>query len=274
MLFPSDCHVHTQYCDAATRMEQMAYRAYQMGYRSLGFSPHSTLPFRNTYAMRPEQELLYRDKITELRRLYQGRMTILMGIEWDYDTQYGYPQYDYRIGSVHQMRIGNRYYAIDSTPQELKECIDRVFGGRTEDYMRYYFSLVEASCMRVGVDVVGHFDLPLKFNGSQYNYFDENSAVYREMAVNFIRRIAKQRPELIFEVNTGAMYRTGRQIPYPAPFLLRELAKIRARITISSDAHSTDSLGFWQDGAVDLCRRCGHRRAYMLTENGFEPFAL
>lgn len=274
MLFPSDCHVHTQFCDGSSTMERIAYRAHQMGYVTLGFSPHSSLPFRNDYAMKPAQELAYQKKVEELRRLYKGRMKIYMGIEWDYDTPYGCPQYDYRIGSVHQMRIGNRYYAIDLSPEELSECLTRVFNGRPEEYLRYYFSLVEASCVRVGVDVVGHIDLPMKFNGGHCRFFDENSALYHEMAINCIRRIVRRRPELIFEVNTGAMFRVGRQIPYPAPFILRELAKLRARITISSDAHSTEALAFWQEGAVDLCRRCGHRTIYRLAENGFQAFPL
>lgn len=274
MFFPSDCHVHTQFCDGKARMEQMAYHAYQMGYVALGFSPHSPLPFRNDYAMKPESEIQYRRKITELRRLYQGRMKIYMGIEWDYDTNYGFPLYDYRIGSVHQIRVGNTYFAIDNTVEELKKCIDIGFGGSTQAFLQHYFSLVETSCMRGGVDIVGHFDVYTKFNEGAIKLFDEDSALYRETAINALRRIVRKRPELIFEVNTGAMFRVGQKKPYPAPFLLYELAKLRAPITLTSDAHYTEALGFWHDEALELCYTCGHRTIYRLTDHGFAAFKL
>ncbi len=273
MIFPSDCHVHTPYCDGQARMEAMAARAFSLGYHTLGFSPHSPLPYKNDYAMRAEKEPLYLEKVRDLQRLYRGRMDILIGIEWDLDTKYGFPRYDYRIGSVHQLTCGTHHFAIDNTMSELKTCIRTAFGGDVYAFLSAYYAEVERSCMRVGVDVVGHFDLAAKFNENG-EFFDENDARYRELSINALRRIIKRRPDLVFEINTGAVARGYRSHPYPAPFLLREMAKRGARVTLTSDAHSVDALAFMQDAVFALCHRCGFDHLVQLTKNGFIPFPL
>lgn len=274
MIFPSDCHVHTPYCDGRAKMEAMAARAYELGYTSLGFSPHSPLPYANSFfGMHPKSEALYRAKIQELQLLYRQKMDILMGIEWDLDTNYAFPRYDYRIGSVHRLNCGRYSFEVDCTKEELVKGIRDAFGGDVNAFATAYFSEVERSAMRRGVDIVGHFDLPTKFN-SPPEVIDETDAEYREIALNALRRIAKARPDLVFEVNTGAMSRLNRTSPYPAPFLLREMAKLGLRITLTSDAHTTDGLAFWQEGALALCRRSGVRKLVYLTKDGFKPFPL
>ena len=267
MFFPYDCHIHTTFCDGTLNMESMALQAYRMGYKAIGFSVHSPLPYKNDYALRKEDEKSYIKTARMLKAAYRGKMDVLMGVEWDYDTQYGFPEYEYRIGSVHQIGARTKHYAIDNTPDELENCIKNVFESHADAFLSYYFSAVEASCMRRGVDIVGHFDLPTKLNGHS-RFFDENGIRYRELAVNALQRIVSKRPDLIFEVNVGGMYRANRRFPYPAPFLLRELARLHVKITLTSDAHDQSALAYQEAAVLSLCRNCGHRAVYGLSSRG------
>ncbi len=273
MFFPYDCHVHSTFCDGKASLDEMALHAYRMGYKAFGFSVHSPLPFKNDYALPKEDENAYIRAMHALKLRYRGKMDVLMGIEWDYDTRYGFPQYDYRIGSVHQLFSGTRYYALDYTPEELGACIDDMFGGNADAFLSYYFNAVETSAMRGGVDIVGHFDLPTKYNQA-CRFFDENGSRYREFALNALRRIAAKRPDVLFEVNVGGMYRVHRAFPYPAPFLLRELARLRMRITLTSDAHDPSGLGYQESAVLALCRNCGHRAVYGLSSRGLVEVLL
>ena len=61
---------------------------------------------------------------------------------------------------------------------------------------------------------------------------------------------------LPFELNTGAVNRGYRSVPYPAPDMLRYLAARGARFLLGSDSHSPDTLcrGFdrWRRAAEGL----------------------
>ena len=273
MFFPYECHTHSNFCDGRLSPEDLVAHAYRMGYKAFGVSVHSPLPFKSGYAMPSENENAYIRKMQALKLRYRGKMDVLMGIEWDYDTHVGFPQYDYRIGSVHQLFSGRKYYALDNTPEELFECIRVMFGGNTDAFLAYYFNAVETSAMRRGVDIVGHFDLPTKYNRGGC-FFDENSPRYREFAISALHRIAAKRPDVLFEVNVGGMYRASRPYPYPAPFLLRELALLKARITLTSDAHDASGLAYQESAILSLCRNSGHRAVYGLSSKGLVEVAL
>ena len=48
----------------------------------------------------------------------------------------------------------------------------------------------------------------------------------------------------IIEINTGAMARGYRSVPYPAAFILRELAKSDCSVILGSDCHDKEQLNF------------------------------
>ena len=70
------------------------------------------------------------------------------------------------------------------------------------------------------------------------------------------------------------MARGCRSAPYPAPFLLRELARRGESICITSDCHQAENLLFAFDLAEELARACGFTEAMVLTKEGFAPRKL
>ena len=52
-----------------------------------------------------------------------------------------------------------------------------------------------------------------------------------------------------FEINTGAIARGYRQLPYPAPEILSYIAKNGGKVILTSDAHSPENLCYRFDMA-------------------------
>ena len=51
------------------------------------------------------------------------------------------------------------------------------------------------------------------------------------------------------EINTGAIARGLRTVPYPAEFILDEIKRLGGRIIVTSDCHFRDKLTTWFDEA-------------------------
>ena len=121
------------------------------------------------------------------------------------------------------------------------------------------------------VDIVGHFDLITKLNEGNV-LFPEDSDLYQSIAAEALKTIVRSRPDLVFEINTGAMYRVGKKEPYPAPFLLRLLGKVGSRVVITSDAHVPEALTYGFLEAMNICRDNGVKNICILRKEGFVSF--
>ena len=69
----------------------------------------------------------------------------------------------------------------------------------------------------------------------------------------------------ILEINTGAMFRGYREVPYPMFDILIKWNKLGGRIIFSSDAHDAYGLCYKFAKAEKLARRCGFREAVVFS---------
>lgn len=270
----SNCHTHTIFCDGSNTPEEMVTAAIALSFESLGFSVHSPLPFKNGYALKYEKIADYKNEITRLKRKYASEIYISNGIELDSDSiSFDTCDFDFTIGSVHQLHFGERIYPVDYKPETLLDCAEKEFAGSFERLAKHYFSLVNKFICNRKPDIVGHIDLIEKFN-ENCTLFNSKSKTYQSNALEVVDGICDACPEIIFEVNTGAMYRCKRTVPYPQKFILERLKERNMRITITSDAHCTEALDYAFDDCSRLCRSCGYKSAYIITPNGFEERPL
>ncbi len=265
----SNCHTHTDYCDGKNTAREMIEGAIDKGFSSLGFSGHVPMNFPNEWAMTEENLDEYYAELNLLKKEYAENIEILSGIELDadYELKKEY-KFDYIISSVHQIHGKNKIYAIDLSADELSECVDVEFGGDWNKMAEEYFGNLATLAVKEKTDVVGHFDLITKFNKNGA-LFDENDPEYQESALRWLDFIIYNKPDIIFEVNTGAMYRCGNETPYPAAFILRRIGERGARVTVTSDAHCIDALDFMFDKAKCYCKECGIDTVWHLTKEGF-----
>lgn len=267
----SNCHTHTNYCDGKNKPQEMIEKAIEKGFTSLGFSGHCPMYFENEWAMDEARVEKYCNEISELKGKYKDKIDILCGIELDADLQLKKEySFDYAIASVHQIHKSGKIYSIDCTAEELAHCVDDEYGRNWNKMAEEYYKSVSDFVLSVKADVVGHIDLITKFNNNCVQ-FNEDDPEYQKIAISCVDRIISAKPEIIFEVNTGAMFRCGNKRPYPAPFILKRICEKGGRVTVTSDAHQTAALDFAFDEAKAYCKSCGFEKVYHLTKDGFIP---
>jgi histidinol-phosphatase (PHP family) len=254
-----DLHVHTVFSDGKNTPEEMVNAAIDRGMDAIGFSDHSYTSFDGTYCIKKEAIPAYIAEIGRLREKYADRIRVLCGIEQDYYSDYPPDEFDYRIGSLHYVKAGDAMLSVDHSEEGMIDHVSRYFGGSYIDFAVSYFGTVAGVAEVTGADIIGHFDLVSKFNEGG-RLFDEGDPRYREAwkaAVDRIMRTCR-----VFEINTGAMKRCGRSTPYPSPEIREYIREKGGRFILSSDAHSTDSLGFAFERVRDrtVARRFEFRR--------------
>ena len=276
-------HTHCDFCDGRSTAAAMAEAASAAGYRVLGFSSHSPLPFFNDGNMELARLPDYVAEVRRLEREWAPRgLEILLGLEIEWLAGLCSPRdalflglgLDFSIGSLHFVDPpGAGRFAVDTGAEDFEAGIARCEGadpGRAiyEDYYRNLGALIESG----GFDILGHFDLVRKNNGDG-RYFDEGSRGYRDASLGAARLL--RGTDIVVEINVGGMSRGKVKAPYPSLGILRELRAEGVRITLSADAHAPAHLGVHLDTARDLARAAGYDSVAVLskgrwTETGIE----
>lgn len=239
-----DLHTHTALCDGADTPEEMAARAQSLGLRALGISGHSPTDAGCSWALADVDA--YVERIRSLRGCY-GEMAILCGLEYDSAwTLKGRERFDYIIGSVHYLTLTDgRQIPVDESREITERAVDEHFGGSPVRYAEAYFAELASMIERISPDIVGHIDLPTKFDAGT-PIFDEESLAYRRAALCALD-VAIDRGATV-EVNLGAILRAKRgrsdikRAPYPSEFLLRRLLERGGAPILSSDAHRAEDI--------------------------------
>ncbi len=273
-MIKSNCHTHTIYCDGKNTAREMIEAAIEKGFHSLGFSGHSPMNYENEWGMKKEKVNDYLTEIHSLKEEYKNKIDILCGIEVDIDyCDVELSDFDFTIGSVHQFHNEDKIYEIDLSNDKLKEAVEDIFDGDVYKMCDAYFNLVADFICRHNFDIVGHFDLLTKFN-EKTPLIDESNPDYQKSALRAIDKILSHNKEILFEVNTGAMYRKGNKKPYPAPFIMKHLNEKGAKITITSDAHCCEALDFAFEEIARYCKNFGYNYSYILTSSGKRRITL
>ncbi len=236
-----DLHVHTTFSDGRNTPEEMVLAAIAKGMTAIGFSDHSYTHFDTAYCIPKERLPAYRAEIASLKEKYAGQIEILCGIEQDFYSEESTEGYDYVIGSVHYVKMGNEYLPVDESKGRLLDAVRRHFGGDIYALIEAHYATVAQVAEIIRPDIIGHFDLIAKFNEGG-KLFDESHpryiAAWRSAADKLLEA------GIPFEINTGAISRGYRTAPYPAAPIREYLAERGAKFLLSSDSHRADTLCF------------------------------
>ena len=251
----------------------MVEAAIACGCTTLGFSGHSYNGIKETesWTMNVEAQREYMKEIKMLKKEYEGKIEILLGLEQDYYSDITPYDVDYTIGSVHGIKKNGAYFDVDGTPEELIEACDKYYGGNMMGVVREYYTLVSTVVEKTDCDIIGHFDLVTKFN-EKCRLFDTSSKEYRAVALDALDTLIEK--HRIFEINTGAISRGWRRLPYPEDFLLRRLAEKGADVMINSDSHHKNTILFCFDDAVEYAKSCGIAKLCVYQNGKFEKISI
>lgn len=240
-MFRENLHTHTCFCDGEDTPRALVEQALALGFTTLGFSGHSYTSFDPDCCMSREETLLYRTQVCSLAEEYADKIRILLGIEQDYYADDPAIGYDYIIGSVHYIEKSGVFVPVDLSPEDFDANLSRYWGGDAYAMCRDYYALLAQVAERTGADIIGHFDLITKFNEGGI-FFDEQDSRYRHAAADAADALIST--GRLFELNTGAMARGWRSVPYPSPAWIAYIAAQGGKFLLSSDCHAKAFLDF------------------------------
>lgn len=261
-------HMHTTFCDGKNTAEEMVLSAIEKEMVSIGFSGHGYTEFDQTYCMK--DMIGYMEEVWRLQKKYKNQIQIYLGVEEDAFAPVNRKGFDYVIGSSHYFDKEGRYLPIDLSNECFKECFAQFQYDVVSLAENYYTSFCKYIA-NYKPHIIGHFDLITKFDEVGTSLFLQNPK-YNEVAEKYVNIATES--NCIFEVNTGAMARGLRTTPYPSENLLHILKKNGAKITISSDSHSQETLNFGFEDMRQYLYDIGFRHTYIINQGKFEKISL
>ena len=265
-------HTHTSYTDGKDAAEAIVLRALERGFDSIGFSEHSYLKYSSyPNQLTAEKAVLYRDEIFALKEKYKGKIDIFCGLEYDFYSDKPKEDYEYLIGSVHYLSCERGIVTFDHGLDETKDYVQTHFCGDGLAFAKKYYETVARLPERGDFDIIGHFDLVTK-NNDAGRFFDPSAKEYLQAGFEAIHALRGKIP--FFEVNTGAIARGYKKLPYPDMPFLKEFLSCGFGAVITSDCHNMDFLDCNFEQARALLLAAGFKTRFVLTPHGFKEVAL
>lgn len=246
-----DYHTHTNRCGHASgTVEEYIESALSKNIREIGFSDHAPLPesMNDGYTMSVSEVEEYIASIEECRERYKDSIAVRLGFEVDFplagsfDRKYfSDRRVDYLIGSCH---------FIDGWPFDHPDFTDGYRSRDIDEIYASYYSVVESIAISGLFDILGHFEIIKKFGHRPK----------REFSLS-IEKIAKKMAagNLAAEINTAGMIHPVREM-YPSDSIIQVFFNCNVPITIGSDAHRPEQVGYLFPEAIDAITRAGYRK--------------
>lgn len=258
----TNLHTHTVFSDGKNTVEEMVKQAINLGFSSIGISDHSETDCDLSYCMRSRDYEKYFAEINRVKNLYSDKIDVLTGMELDYCSEIDRRNFDYIISSVHYLIEKGNVYAIDHARDIQLDCINNCFSGDQNAFAEKYYQTVIQNVRKNRPDIVGHIDVITK-----YGVIDEQDEKYKEIALSAVDEVMKYCR--VIEINTGAIFRKCRTVPYPNPYILKRISENGGGVTINGDSHCTEALDTYFEESVELLRSVGFKSHLILTKDGF-----
>lgn len=268
-MIKANYHTHSTFCDGKDTIEELCLSAIEQGFSHLGYSGHSYLENADSYALNDKKVVDYYNEIHRVMDKYQGKIDIYCGIEQDCFSKPTFLDFEYKIGSVHNIKRNGEYLYFDHDLDHTKDVINNGYNGNYLEFAKAYFATVADVIDMTGAEIIGHFDLCSKFNERLGN---SQSDEYLEHAEKAVKKLLKT--GAIFEINTGAMARGYRSSPYPSIEILKMIYNGGGKIILNSDCHNKVNLGYAFDEAIELAKKVGYTKRSILTKKGFVEIDL
>lgn len=265
-------HIHTTYGDGKNSPEEIVLEAIARGFDSVGFSEHTYMPFSDyPYQMTVEDMPKYEREIRALARKYSDKIKIFCGLEYEFYSEVMTEGFDYLIGSVHYLDFDGSILGFDRGLEQTLAYVNSNFGGDGMAFAKKYYETAARLPEHGKFDIIGHFDLLAKNNDAGC-FIDTEDKRYIDLGFEAIHALRGKIP--LFEINTGAISRGYRTIPYPQTEFLREFYKCGFGAVISSDCHDKNYLDCYYEESEMLLREVGFKSKWILDDGGFREVGI
>ncbi len=255
MSIPFDLHTHcTLSFDGKSPAEDMVKRAIELGVDYYALTDHIDL------GEFPDKDFDLeatvngaREMIPALQKKYADRTELLYGVELGqgvHDKTLAEKlltenDYDFVIGSTHNIRGHEDFYFLDYTGMNVPELL------------RLYFEELLETAEWAKFDVMGHITYPLRYITGDHG-IDVDLTQFRSVIDEVLRTLIKNGRGI--EINTsGLRQKFGRM--FPDADIVRRYRDLGGEIlTIGSDAHCTDDLGKGISEGINAAKAAGFDR--------------
>ena len=279
MIFPSNAHTHSTFCDGISTLEEMVSMAEQKQFVSLGFTGHAGQGFDEAYSMMSGRQEAYFEGIKALQK--KTSLKLYAGLELDIKA---YPEWIKKAEETAEYIIASNHYAVevdengvsiayDGEPIALKNYVNKHKDGDGLSLANQYFQEVVDAVLKLKPDIIGHFDL-IRKHAKPLNLFDENDIAYKKLASEMLEKLGKS--GAILEVNTGGMARGYLNLPYPTYELLAQWKEMGGEITLTSDCHLAKNLTFAFEEVLSQIKKLGYKQVLYLGNGNslWESYSL
>jgi histidinol-phosphatase (PHP family) len=167
------------------------------------------------------------------------------GVVDDLPEAFHKTEFDMVVGSVHLID----HLAV-SLPDEAAQIFHKY---NSQELGELYFGLLTDMIETRLFDILGHLDIYRRYGEDHYD--QEIHHLWKPHIDDLTKEMSKL--NVGFEINTSA-WRKGQKEPMPARPIIEALAERGiTRVTVGSDAHTPNDLGYGIDRAYDLLRDCG-----------------
>lgn len=269
----TDMHVHSHFSsDSKELPEAIIETAIDKGFSYVYFTDHHDMNFP-VNENEPEMDFqldfdTYIERLLELREHYRNKIEVRLGVEQGIcpetaphitELSNSYP-FDFIIGSSHLSSLtnGDPYY-----PEYY------IGKSNVDAYREYFMSEVKNVKLTDGFDVYGHLDYAVRYcPDSSFKYhFDD----YRDIFEVLLKLLIEKGKGI--EINTAGIAKIG----YPHPHIesLKLYKELGGEIiTIGSDAHKKEDIGFEFDIAEELLQTVGFQYYTVFKERKAEFIKL
>ncbi|NVM02702.1 MAG: histidinol-phosphatase HisJ [Candidatus Helarchaeota archaeon] len=277
-----DYHIHSKLCrHGEGDLEEYVKSAVKKGLIEIGFCEHfpqeflvedlpkkyhDLIPIKE-YAMPYDEFPNYVKEVLRLQGDYKNKITIKLGTEFDFlenktdliSEEIKKYSFDYAYGSIHQIYFNGKPFAFDDSrflkfydEYDIDECY--------EIYLKALEKLISSKLF----DVVSHLDLMKK-----YGFRPKDTGKYKS-SINRVL-ILIQKNDLVIELNTaGSRKKVGEF--YPEDFILKGAYEKGIEITLGSDAHKPNEVGFEFDAAIAKLKDIGFEYIIKFTRRKKQKF--
>lgn len=259
-----DYHIHSSFSgDSDMSMDDACKKAINLGIKEIAFTDHIDLYWPGPIKFEIIDLKQYASTIKGFQEKYQEKLTVKLGVELGIQPHsadetkilIAETDLDYIIASIH---------CVDG----MDICEERFFNQKTpyQAYFRYFEEVLHMVESFEPFSVLGHLDVIRRY----YPNPEERNINYRDFAEIidniFISLIRKNKG---IEINTSG-FRYGLESFLPSLDFLKRYRQLGGEIvTIGSDAHTPDFVGYKLDQAIDMIKESGFR--YITGFNKLEP---
>ena len=264
----ADFHIHTCFSgDSEADVDKIIESAIEKGMRYMAITDHNDFEFENgTFELDVER---YFKCISDKKAEYKRQIQISVGIECGLEPRYknridnllNAYNFDFVIGSSHVINGKDPYY---------KE----YFEGRSvhEAMVEYLLSIEENIDIFDNFDVYGHLDYMMRYAPvpvtEKHYCYDEYGEYYERILTKLINNGKG------VEINTSAL-KSGQLDTNPNFEVIKRYAELGGKIiTIGSDAHSPEYIGYGFEVAEYMLKKAGFTCCNIFEKRVAKPLQL